>query len=42
MGSMGEPEIPYVEVLLVGAGFASFTILNRSDPLILSIEGHSS
>ncbi|KAK6441046.1 hypothetical protein LTR95_002727 [Oleoguttula sp. CCFEE 5521] len=29
MGSMGEPEVPYTEVILVGAGFASFTVLNR-------------
>jgi len=29
MGSMGEPEVPYTDVLLVGAGFASFTLLNR-------------
>ena len=29
MGSMGEPEIPHVDALLVGAGFASFTLLNK-------------
>ena len=29
MGSMGEPEIPYTDVLIVGAGFGAFTILNR-------------
>jgi len=37
MGSI-EPEIPYVDVLLVGAGFASFTLLNRLRKLGLSIE----
>lgn len=29
MGSTGEPEIPEVDVLIVGAGFGAFTILNR-------------
>merc|ERR1712070_1257438 len=37
MGSMGEPEIPYVDVLLVGAGFASYTLLNRLRRLGLSV-----
>jgi hypothetical protein len=30
MGSMGN-EIPEVDVLLVGAGFGSFTLMNRYD-----------
>ena len=34
---MGEPEIPYVDVLLVGAGFASYTLLNRLRRLGLSV-----
>ena len=38
MGSMGEPEIPYVDVLLVGAGFASFTLLNRLRKLGLEVK----
>lgn len=37
MGSMGEPDIPYVDVLLVGAGFASYTLLNRLRRLGLSV-----
>lgn len=37
MGSMGEPEVPYVDVLLVGAGFASYTLLNRLRRLGLSV-----
>lgn len=38
MGSMGEPEIPYTDVLLVGAGFASYTLLNRLRRLGLSVQ----
>lgn len=38
MGSVPEPEIPYVDVLLVGAGFASFTLLNRLRKLGLSVQ----
>ena len=37
MGSMGAPEIPEVDVLLVGAGFGSFTLLNRLRKLGLNI-----
>ncbi|KAK5121811.1 hypothetical protein LTR85_004686 [Meristemomyces frigidus] len=37
MGSMGEPEIPEVDVLIVGAGFGAFTILNRLRKLGLSV-----
>jgi cation diffusion facilitator CzcD-associated flavoprotein CzcO len=38
MGSVGEPtEIPYVDCLLVGAGFASFTLLNRLRKLGYSV-----
>lgn len=29
MGSMGEPEIPFVDCLIVGAGFGAFTVLNK-------------
>ncbi|KAM3424604.1 hypothetical protein BST61_g6594 [Cercospora zeina] len=38
MGSAPEEKIPYVDVLLVGAGFASFTLLNRLRKLGLSVE----
>lgn len=38
MGSVGEPDVPYTDVLLVGAGFASFTLLNRLRKLGLSVE----
>jgi len=38
MGSVGEPvDIPYTDVLLVGAGFASFTLLNRLRKLGYSV-----
>lgn len=37
MGSMPEEKIEYVDVLLVGAGFASFTLLNRLRKLGLSV-----
>lgn len=29
MGPIAEPEIPYTDVLLVGAGFATYTLLNK-------------
>ena len=29
MGSMGEPEVEYTDVLIIGAGFGAFTVLNR-------------
>jgi cation diffusion facilitator CzcD-associated flavoprotein CzcO len=29
MGSMGEPEVGYTDVLVIGAGFGAFTVLNR-------------
>lgn len=29
MGSIEKPEIPHVDVLIVGAGFGAFTLLNR-------------
>lgn len=38
MGSVPEEKIPYVDVLLVGAGFASFTLLNRLRKMGLSVE----
>lgn len=38
MGSMGEPDIPYVDVLLVGAGFGSFTVLNKLRNLGLDVK----
>ncbi|KAK6413036.1 hypothetical protein LTR81_012964 [Elasticomyces elasticus] len=38
MGSMGQDDMPYVDVLLVGAGFASFTLLNRLRKLGLSVK----
>lgn len=38
MGSMPEPEVPYVDALLVGGGFASFTLLNKLRRLGLSVE----
>ena len=38
MGSAGEPEIPYVDVLLVGAGFGSFTLLNKLRNLGLDVK----
>lgn len=37
MGSMGEPEIPYVDALIVGAGFGAFTVLNKLRRLGLSV-----
>ncbi|KAF2765353.1 cyclohexanone monooxygenase [Teratosphaeria nubilosa] len=37
MGSIGEPQIPETDVLLVGAGFASFTLLNRLRKLGYSV-----
>ncbi|KAK4574543.1 hypothetical protein LTR86_001384 [Recurvomyces mirabilis] len=38
MGSMGEPDAAYCDVLLVGAGFASFTLLNRLRKLGLDVK----
>jgi cation diffusion facilitator CzcD-associated flavoprotein CzcO len=38
MGSIEQPDVPYVDVLLVGAGFASFTLLNRLRKLGLSVK----
>ena len=29
MGSMGEPDVGYTDVLIIGAGFGAFTVLNR-------------
>ncbi|KJY00478.1 cyclopentanone 1,2-monooxygenase like protein [Zymoseptoria brevis] len=37
MGSVGEPDVPYTDVLLVGAGFATYTLLNRLRKLGLSV-----
>jgi cation diffusion facilitator CzcD-associated flavoprotein CzcO len=37
MGSVGEPEVPKTDVLLVGAGFATYTLLNRLRKLGLSV-----
>ncbi|KAK3073666.1 hypothetical protein LTR53_004530, partial [Teratosphaeriaceae sp. CCFEE 6253] len=37
MGSMGDDEMPHVDVLLVGAGFASFTLLNRLRKMNLKV-----
>ena len=37
MGSKGEPEVPYTDVLLVGAGFAAYTLLNRLRKLGYSV-----
>ena len=34
---MGEPEIPVVDALIVGAGFGAYTILNRLRKLGLSV-----
>ena len=33
-----DAKIPYTDVLLVGAGFASFTLLNRLRKLGLSVQ----
>ena len=33
-----EDEVPYVDVLLVGAGFGSFTVLNKLRKLGLSVK----
>ncbi|EME41043.1 hypothetical protein DOTSEDRAFT_74545 [Dothistroma septosporum NZE10] len=38
MGSIAEPEIPYTDVLLVGAGFATYTLLNKLRKLGLSVK----
>ncbi|KAK1017426.1 hypothetical protein LTR33_019428, partial [Friedmanniomyces endolithicus] len=38
MGSMGDDDMPYVDVLLVGAGFASFTLLNRLRKMGLGVK----
>ena len=29
MGSTGDPEVGYTDVLVIGAGFGAFTVLNR-------------